>query len=141
MLDADLVPRTRRSRQSGVLQTAGSFSFVVFTEPVSMRAVVRNRTERFTTTVGREAASLDVVVDGNCFDATDAGKFDALIGHDPVSASETLIEGRVVEAGHPTLGDSRPQRFFIADDRGTGRRRQARAPSRRDRDRQPARRR
>lgn len=80
-----------------------------------MRAIVRTREELFTTTVAREAPSFDVVVNGNYFDATKGGKFDALVGHDPVAPSETLIEGHVVRAGVPTIGDSRPQRFHLAE--------------------------
>lgn len=88
MFDRRLVARIRQAKQSGLLQRAGSFHFVVFTASVSMRAIVRTEIELFTSTVARQAASFDVVVNGNYFGATDAGKFDALIGHDPVSASE-----------------------------------------------------
>lgn len=115
MFDRRMVSRARAEHQSGILKQAGSFQYVLFLGGVSMRAIVRTRAELFTETVAREAANFDVVVNGNYFGATQDGKFDALIGHDPVNPAETLIEGRVVRAGQPTLGDGRPQRFFISE--------------------------
>lgn len=115
MLDRNVVARTRRDALSAELQRDGSFLFVLFTDPVGMRAIVRTREELFATTVATRAHSFDVVVNGNYFGATREGKFDALIGHDPIEANATLIEGHVVRAGAPTVGDSRPDRFFLAE--------------------------
>lgn len=80
-----------------------------------MRVIVRTREELFTTTVGRVAGSFDVVVNGNYLGVSDGGKFDALIGHDPVPAAETSIQGRVLRAGQPEVGDARPRGFFLEE--------------------------
>ncbi|MEG3088854.1 hypothetical protein [Sphingomonas sp. PB4P5] len=122
MLDRNVVQRVRQRRQSGVLQRDGSLIFVVFTEPVSMRAIVRTRDELFTRTVAQRAHSFDIVVNGNYFGVTRGGMLDAFVGHDSVAASETIVQGQVVQAGQPTIGDSRPQRFFLAEivEQGTG---------------------
>ena len=115
MLDRDLVARARRLHRSGVIDHHGSLQFVLFTGPVSMRPIVRTGAELFTTTVGKVAREYDVVVNGNYFDVTVAGKFDALIGHDPVESWQTIIEGRVFRAGVPQIGTSSPNRFYIAE--------------------------
>jgi hypothetical protein len=108
MFGKDLVPRTRRPGQSVVLHSSGSFSYVVFIGPVSMRAIVRTREELFTTTVEREAPSFDVVVNGNCFDATRGGKFNALVGHDPVAPSENADRGASGSCRRMVSAQARP---------------------------------
>lgn len=115
MLDRDLIKRAREQNQSGMLQRTSSFNYVLFLGQVSMRAIVRTREELFTTTIGRSVGAFDVIVNGNYFGLTNAGRFDAYLGNDPVPAAETLIEGRVVRAGAAAIGDSRPQGFHIAE--------------------------
>lgn len=115
MFDRDLIARARAEKQSGILRRAGSFNYVLFLEPVSMRPIVRTEEELFTTTVERRSGGFEVIVNGNFFDATFTGLGDAGWGTDPVPAGETIVLGQVVEAGKPTLGDSRPLGFHIAE--------------------------
>lgn len=100
----------------GTLQEDTTFGmvYVPLDWTSEMRIIVRTKEEFFTDTVSREAAGLRVVVNGNYYGLSSAGKMDAALGHDPVDPSHTSVEGQLVNRGARIGGDSRPQHFYFA---------------------------
>jgi hypothetical protein len=102
------------SGKAGTLQRDGALRYVVLSHSATMKIIRRTREELFSTTVNREGAGMTVVVNGNYYDVSTAGKMDALAGSDPVAASATTIEGRLISNGALLAGRAAPQMFYFA---------------------------
>jgi len=102
------------SGKSGTLQKDGALRYVVLSHSANMKIIRRTREELFSATVNREGAGMAVVVNGNYYDVSTAGKMDALAGSDPVPATATTVEGRLISNGGLLAGRSAPQMFYFA---------------------------
>ena len=109
-----LIATVRRQHLAGQLLDDGSLKYVVFLDPVRMTPILRTAQEPITATVSKQAGAFDVVVNGNYYDLSFMGKVDAELGR-PAPANDTLVEGEVVSGGKRVAGDSRPQRFYLAE--------------------------
>ena len=109
-----LIATVRRQHLGGQLLDDGSLKYVIFLSPVRMTPILRTVQEPITSTVGKQAGAFDVVVNGNYYDLTFMGKVDAQLGR-AAPANDTLVQGEVVSGGNMIAGDSRPQRFYLAE--------------------------
>ena len=105
---------TVRRQHLGKLLDDGALRYVVFLDPVRMTPILRTAQEPITSTVGKQASAFDVIVNGNYYDLTFMGKLDAQLGR-AAPADATVIQGEVVSDGKMIAGDSRPQRFYLAE--------------------------
>ncbi|KAA1245835.1 phosphodiester glycosidase family protein [Aquimarina sp. RZ0] len=83
--------------------------------------VFRTKEELFSDTVSRVSKEKEYsfIINVNFYDLTYAGKLDALNGHDPVAAKETIPLGRVVFNKKPLTGTSANLDFYIASKEST----------------------
>lgn len=83
---------------------------------IKMLPFVRTAEELFQKTAKRESLNnkFRLVINGPTYGLTKSGKFDALMGSDPVPASETLQEGRIVRGGK-VIGGTKSNMYFIAE--------------------------
>ena len=109
-----LVATVRRQHLGGQLLDDGSLKYVIFLGAVRMVPILRTAQEPITSTVRKQAGTFDVVVNGNYYDLTFMGKVEAQLGR-AVPAEDTLVQGEVVSGGKTVAGDSRPQRFYLAE--------------------------
>lgn len=79
-----------------------------------MRVLLRTRERLFTDDAVAQAGGAKVIVNGNMYDVTRAGIADALIGSDPVAASETTPLGQVVHHGTVLGGTAQANLFHFA---------------------------
>ena len=121
LITPDLVKLVTDGKLGGTLLDDGALRYVVFLGPVRMEPIIRNARESITTTVAGRAGSFDVVVNGNYYDVSMWGAVLGSAGF-AASASSTTIQGRIVANGKVVAGDSRPQRFYLAEVINTARR-------------------
>lgn len=96
--------------------TDGDLVYAALSLDCEMKIVHRTAEELFEQTARSAQARLKLLalVNGNNYDVTPAGKADALVGHDPVPAKESIPLGLVVDNGSVVTGVSKPQRFYVA---------------------------
>jgi len=95
----------------------GGFVYLVaLNDSAKMTPFVRTAEELFETTVLRESAAkkLSVVINGPTYGLTYSGKVDALMGSDPVPATETLQEGKIVYK-KAIIAGSASDMYYIAN--------------------------
>jgi hypothetical protein len=99
----------------------GGIYYICFTDSAVMQIVLRDKEELFEDTVRRESRNLNfnVIVNGNFYDVTPSGKFDAAIGHDPIPAAETTPIGFLINNFKLIGGKADPNRFYVANVPGT----------------------
>ena len=80
------------------LPSGGPLYIISMSQSIKMIPFVRTAAELFETTAKRVSIrnNFAVVVNGPTYGLTASGKVDALVGSDPVSASETLQQGRII---------------------------------------------
>lgn len=110
----DLLHLVRAGKLGGQLLDDGALRYVVFLTPVRMAPIIRNAEEAITTTVARQEASYDVVVNGNYYDVSYWTGIKAAAGLAQPPANTTIL-GEVVEHGRVVAGDSHPDRFYLAE--------------------------
>lgn len=120
-INPKLVETLRRQNLGGRLLDDGTLRYVVFLNPVKMRPIRRFEQETMLKTVAKRAGAFDVIINGSYFGVSYFTKTKAYAGGiaDP---SDVNIEGQVVVGGRIVDGDSRPDRFYIAEVMNTMRR-------------------
>ncbi len=98
------------------LPSGGPLYIVNMNQSVKMMPFVRVNEELFEDTARRESTTnkFKVVINGPTYGLTNTGKFDALIGKDPVSAAETLQEGYIIK-NRKIIGGCKSNMYFIAN--------------------------
>jgi hypothetical protein len=100
--------------KEGLLQTDGSFQYVLIDFSYKLTPLIRSKTELFSAFIKRECASMKVAINGSYYGLTTSGKVSAALGSSGVAPSETTIEGQVVVGGKSVAGLSRPNHFYFA---------------------------
>ena len=80
----------------------------------SMDPIIRTQEELFEDTVNRESSNYDIIINGNMYTVTDAGLWDAAVGHDPIPAEETIPDGYIISKGKLVSGSDANQMFYLA---------------------------
>ena len=98
------------------LPSGGPLYIVSMHQTIKMIPFVRTAEELFQTTAKRESIKqkFKIVINGPTYGLTKSGKIDALIGSDPVPASETLQQGRIIH-NKKIIGGSTSNMYFIAN--------------------------
>jgi hypothetical protein len=113
-ITADIVDKVRKQGLGGKLLDDGALRYVIFLNPVRMRPIRRSKAESMVKTVARVARSFDVVINGNYYYVDYYTGARAQLGT-AAAPADTKVEGRVVLGGKIVAGDSRPDRFYIAE--------------------------
>lgn len=114
-LDTRQLMQALGTANEGRVLRDGSLRYVILDHGYRMQPIVRTREELFVDTLRREGVGMKVVVNGSYYDVSRSGILDAVMGHDPVPASETTLLGIVVHNGRSIAGTSRPQHFYFAN--------------------------
>lgn len=98
------------------LPTNGMMHLVVMSDSIQMVPFMRTKEELFETKVVSEynKEKFSVVINGPTYGLTKSGKFDALFGSDPVPASETIQQGRIVH-NNKVIGGKSSNMYFVAN--------------------------
>lgn len=120
-INAKLVETLRRQNMGGRLLDDGTLRYVVFLNPVKMRPIRRFEQETILKTVEKRAGAFDVIINGSYFGLSYFSQTKAYTGS-VIAPSDVHIEGQVVQNGKVVDGDSRPDRFYIAEIMNTMRR-------------------
>ena len=110
----DMVRLVRERQWGGRLLDDGTLRYVVFLTPVRMAPIIRTAREAITDTVARQAMAYDVIINGNYFGVSYFARAAGVMGM-AQPASGTNIQGQVVADGKVVAGDSRPERFYLAE--------------------------
>jgi hypothetical protein len=99
------------------LPTNGMIHLVAMSDSVKMIPFMRTKEELFETTVVNKNTKekFSVVINGPTYGLTDSGKFDALIGSDPVPASETKQQGRIIY-NNKVIGGKSSNMYYVANE-------------------------
>lgn len=96
-----------------VLVASDSLHMVMMRSTANMRVILRVTEDRFTNVAPGLAGSPIVIINGNYYDVTSAGKRDAFFFNDGAEPSETTPEGRLVNNGRLIGGTIRRQMFHF----------------------------
>jgi hypothetical protein len=96
----------------------GDLRFMVFPISARMDVIFRTEEELFRTTMRNAFQKMPFLcaINGMMYKLTLTGKQDAVIGSDPVPATETLPDGMIIKQGKLLAGRSAPQMFYVAND-------------------------
>lgn len=94
----------------------GSLLYAVLDSTAKMTVILRTAEELFQTTVRRESVrrSLSLIINGNFYDLTPGGKWDALRGSDPVPAAATTPIGLLIRDYRRIGGRNAQLLFYLA---------------------------
>lgn len=98
------------------LPSGGPLYIVNMHQTIKMIPFVRTAEELFKTTAKRESTikKFKIVINGPTYGLTKSGYLDAIVGSDPVPASETLQQGRIIH-NNKIIGGTRSNMYFIAN--------------------------
>jgi hypothetical protein len=98
------------------LPTNGMMHLIAMSDSIKMIPFMRAKEELFETTVVNENSKekYSVIINGPTYGLTQSGKVDALLGSDPVPASETIQQGRIVR-NNKVIGGKPSNMYYVAN--------------------------
>ena len=114
---ADVSADIAKAGYKSILYNDGDLQYIGFGSDY-LHMILRTKEELFSATVSDtyKTQKYQIIANGNQYDVTYNGIMDALVGHDPVPATETTPLGYVVYKKKRIAGTSEPNRFYISYD-------------------------